>query len=79
MSDRLLRERASSASGEARTYPPVAALTTTVEDAARRIGVGRTLAYQQARAGTLPGVRRIGRRLVVSLPELEAWLLGNRG
>ena len=44
--------------------------TGTVEDAAALLGVGRTLAYQEAKAGRLPGVFRIGRIYRVSLPVL---------
>ena len=42
----------------------------TVEDAADLLNIGRTLAYQEARAGRLPGVFRVGRLYRVSLPIL---------
>jgi excisionase family DNA binding protein len=42
----------------------------TVEDAAELLRIGRTLAYQEAKAGRLPGVIRIGRLYRVSLPVL---------
>src|SRR5688572_28232407 len=45
-------------------------LTLSVEDAAELLGVGRTLAYQEAKAGRLPGVFRVGRLYRVSLPVL---------
>ena len=46
-------------------------LTLTVEEACRLLGVGRTVGYELARRGELPGVLRLGRRLVVSRPALE--------
>ena len=42
----------------------------TVEDAAAILNIGRTLAYQEAKAGRLPGVFRVGRLYRVSLPTL---------
>jgi excisionase family DNA binding protein len=49
--------------------------TITVEQAARLLGVGRTAAYEAARRGELP-TRRLGRRLLVPVPALLAWLEG---
>jgi excisionase family DNA binding protein len=46
-------------------------LTMTVEEACRLLGVGGTVGYELARRGELPGVLRLGRRLVVSRPALE--------
>ena len=46
-------------------------LTLTVEEACRLLGLGRTLGYELARRGDLPGVIRLGRRLLVSRPALE--------
>ncbi len=48
-------------------------LTITVEEAATILGIGRSAAYEAARSGELP-VRRIGRRLLVPVPALRAWL-----
>lgn len=51
-----------------------------VEEAGREIGIGRTLAYAQARAWLATGgaegfpCRRIGRLLHVFRAEFEAWL-----
>ena len=45
-----------------------------VEEAAQALGIGRQLAYELARRGELPGVRRIGRRLLVSKALLLAYL-----
>ena len=46
-------------------------LTITIEEACRLYGIGRTLGYELARRGELPGVIRLGRRLLVSRPALE--------
>ena len=40
--------------------------TETVEETAQRYGIGRGMAYELARRGELPGVIRLGRRLVVA-------------
>ena len=50
--------------------------TFTVEEAAKILGLGRQTAYDLARKGELPGVRRLGRRFIVSKSELEAYLSG---
>jgi excisionase family DNA binding protein len=49
-------------------------LTVTVEEAARLLGISRQSAYQAARAGELPGVIRIGRRLLVSRAQIDRML-----
>ncbi len=49
-------------------------LTLTIEEACRIYGIGRTLGYELARRGELPGVIRLGRRLLVSRPALERTL-----
>ena len=48
-------------------------LLITVEEAARRLGIGRSLAWRLVRSGELPSVR-LGR--LVRIPEraLEEWL-----
>jgi hypothetical protein len=52
--------------------------TTSIEHAAERIGIGRSLAYRLARAGTFPvPVIRAGRRLLVPIAPLEYLLSGN--
>ncbi len=54
--------------------------TMTVEEAAVRLGISRTLAYELARAGRLPmPVLRLGRRMVVSRLALERVLEGGTG
>lgn len=51
--------------------------TTSIEVAARRIGLGRSLAYQLAREGRFPcRVIRAGRRLLVPTAALERLLAG---
>ena len=50
--------------------------TVKVEEAARILGIGRQTAYELAAQGKLPGARRLGRRWVVSLKTLNAWLEG---
>lgn len=52
-------------------------LTITVEEAGRRLGISRSLAYAAARAGTLPTIR-FGRRLLVPMCQLDALLAGRR-
>ena len=53
-------------------------LTLSVEEAGRRLGIGRDLAYQQARQGHIGPVPvyRIGRRLVVPAAAVERVLAG---
>lgn len=47
-------------------------VTMSVEEAARQLGIGRTLAYELAKRGELPGVLRLGRRFVVTKPRFNA-------
>jgi excisionase family DNA binding protein len=47
--------------------------TLTVEQAARELGIGRTLAFQMARDGRLP-VIRFGRRVLVARSTIERLL-----
>lgn len=53
-------------------------LTITVEECAQRLRIGRQLAYSLAAAGTLPGVRKLGRRYVVSTAALNEYLTGTQ-
>jgi len=50
--------------------------TVKVEEAARILGIGRQTAYELAAQGKLPGALRLGRRWVVSLKTLNAFLEG---
>ena len=45
-------------------------LTLTVEETARRLGIGRNQAYEACRKGEIPSVR-IGKRLLVPRAALE--------
>ena len=53
--------------------PQDSPLTITVEEAGRRLKIGRSLAYELARNGKLPTLR-LGRRLLVSVVALERML-----
>ena len=59
------------------THPALEAfdgrLTVTVEEAATILGLGRSAAYEAARRGEIPS-RRLGRRIVIPVPLLLAWL-----
>ena len=55
------------------------ALTITVEEAARLLGISRQTAYNLAAAGELPGVLRLGRRLVVGKKAILDALAGKSG
>ena len=52
--------------------------TVSVETAARILGIGRSLAYELAAKGELPGAIRLGNRLVVSVDAIESTLRGDR-
>ena len=58
----------SRASNDRRTY--------NVEEAAKVLGISRSLAYDEARRGTLPGLIRIGNRLLVSKDAIDRLLAG---
>ena len=50
--------------------------TLSVEEAAKVLGIGRSLAFDLARRGELPGVLRLGqKRLRVSRTALERYLV----
>lgn len=48
-------------------------LLLTVEEAARRLGIGRSLAWRLVRSGELPSVR-LGRLVRVPERNLQVWL-----
>ena len=48
-------------------------LTLTVEEACKRLGIGRSLGYELARQGQLPTLR-LGRKLVVPAAALQRML-----
>jgi excisionase family DNA binding protein len=45
--------------------------TVTVEQACRILGIGRSLGYELAAKGQLPGILRLGRKYVVSRRALD--------
>ncbi len=47
-------------------------MTITVEEAARRLGIGRSLAYELVARGDLPSIK-IGRLRRVPIVALESW------
>lgn len=50
-------------------------MTTDLETAAEILGISRTLAYELAKKNTFPvPLRRLGRRVLVSVPELLGYL-----
>jgi excisionase family DNA binding protein len=49
--------------------------TLTVEEAAKRLGIGRNSAYEAAARGEIPSIR-IGKRLLVPIKPLERLLNG---
>ena len=54
-------------------------LTVTVEDAARMLGIGRSLAYEAARTNTFPvPVIKVGGRYLIPRAPLEALLRGEQ-
>jgi len=55
---------------------PLQRLTMNVPAAARLLGISRTLAFQLAARGELPGQLRLGKRIVVSRRALERALDG---
>ena len=54
-------------------WDPENSRTISVQTAARRLGIGRGLAYRLARSGEIPAIR-LGRRLVVPVTQLEVLL-----
>lgn len=54
-----------------RENPP---LLLTIRETSRLLGISERILYRWASEGRLPGLRRIGRALYVSRPELIAWL-----
>lgn len=51
--------------------------TISIDEAAAVLGVSRASAYASARLGDAFPVKRIGRRLLVPVPALLAWLAEN--
>lgn len=51
--------------------------TLSIDEAAVVLGISRASAYASARSGAGFPVRKIGRRLLVPVPALRAWLAEN--
>ncbi len=51
-------------------------LTLTIREAAAQLGISKNLAYRLAQEGGLPGVIKLGKRLVVSKSKLKSLLQG---
>jgi excisionase family DNA binding protein len=66
----------SSKGGSMTNRSGTASRTVSVEEAARTLGIGRSLAYELARTGELPALR-LGNRLVVPVERLERLLAGD--
>lgn len=49
-------------------------LLITVPEAAQRLGIGTTKAWQMAQRGEMPGVVRVGRSVRVSVARLREWI-----
>ena len=47
----------------------------TIKETSKVLRIGLQLCYDMAKAGTLPGVRRLQRRYVVSKSELDRYLV----
>lgn len=61
------------AKNKSKPLPQVALVSYSVEDAARALGIGRSLAFRMIREGQLVAVK-IGRRTLVPVKECEAFL-----
>ena len=51
-------------------------LTLTIMEVAKTLGISRGLAYDLARQGKLPGVIRLGKRLLISRKCMDEFLSG---
>ena len=60
-----------------KSKPDVARETCDVEEAGRRLGIGRSAAYEAARRNEIPTIR-IGRRLLVPVVALDRLLSGEK-
>lgn len=49
--------------------------TLSVEQAAQRLGIGRSLAYVMVREGQIPAIK-LGKRYLIPTSRFEAWLAG---
>ncbi len=56
--------------------PAEGPLILSVTQLAERLGIGRSAAYEAVRRAEIPSLR-LGRRIVVPIPQLEGWLQGS--
>lgn len=49
-------------------------MTVTVEELAAILGIGRNLCYEVVRRGDIPGVIRLGNRIVISRSAIDSML-----
>jgi excisionase family DNA binding protein len=54
-------------------------LTLNVVEASKLLGISRNLCYTLANSGKLPGVLRLGKRLVISKARLIEYIDGDHG
>jgi len=63
--------------GEEMTAENFQKQTLTITEAAEILGIGRQSAYDLARRGELPGIRKLGKRFIISRIVLEEYLKGH--
>ena len=56
------------------TARPLRRLATEREVRARLLPIGKTTLYERARDGKIPGVVRVGQRVLFDLDVIEAWI-----
>lgn len=54
-------------------------LATSIPDLATKTGLSESTLYALAKAGQLPGCRRIGRRFIVHVETFNKWLQSGNG
>jgi predicted DNA-binding transcriptional regulator AlpA len=69
-------QRASAGQAGVRTKPHVPPLALSIDDAAAASSLSRSGLYALIREGRGPIVRKIGKRSVIRIADLDAWLLG---
>lgn len=56
--------------------PQLERATYTVTEVAVLLGISRSACYAEAKRGTLPGIRKVGHRLLVLRSVFDTWLAG---
>jgi excisionase family DNA binding protein len=46
----------------------------TVDELAERLHLNRKTVYEQVKLGEIPGVKHVGRRIIIHRPTIEQWL-----